>query len=208
MINLDGVKWVGYEGVGVEFGNVFFEVIIYGCFGIVFSIEDENEGFVKVGFDDKKLCFNFGEMLDEVEVFSDMSDVVELDSDFLLILVVGECCLYIVNMVIWNLDWMKLNDFIFMLIYLEDVVVVGLKDGGWVKVVIYVGEVEVFVVYDKCMKLGMFFLFNGFGFFYLDDMGEDKFIGVSVNEFILLWFKDKYLGILFYKFVLVRLEGV
>ncbi len=208
MTNPEGVKRAGYEGEGAQLGNALFEAIIAGRSGTVFSIEDENEGFAKVGFDDKKLRLNIAEMLDEVEALGDMTDLVELDSDFPLILAAGERRSYTANTAIRNPDWMKSNDAISMSIHPEDAAAAGLKDGGRAKVVTHAGEAEVLIAHDKRMKPGTLSLPNGLGLLYPDETGKDKLTGVSVNELTSLRFKDKYLGTPFHKFVPARLEAV
>jgi anaerobic selenocysteine-containing dehydrogenase len=103
---------------------------------------------------------------------------------------------------------MKSNDASSMSVHPQDASSAGIADGGRARIVTEAGSAEVVVVLDEGMKPGTMALPNGLGLLYPDDKGEDRIVGVPVNELTSLKYQDKFVGTPFHKFVPARLEAI
>jgi len=206
--NADAVHRAGFEGEGLALGNALFEGILNGRSGVVFGEEVIEASFDKIAFADKKIRLNMAEMLDEVDDLSNFEDLIELGAEFPLILNAGERRAYNANTAIRDPAWMKSNDATTMSVHPQDAAGAGITDGGRARVVTEAGSAEVTVILDERMKPGTMSLPNGLGLLYPDDKGEDKIVGVPVNELTSLIYQDKFVGTPFHKFVPARLEAV
>lgn len=206
--NADAVRRAGFEGEGLALGNALFEGIINGRSGIVFGEEDIETSFEKLGFADQKIRLNIAEMLDEVEALRSLEDLVKLAPEFPLVLNAGERRSYNANTAIRDPAWMKSNDATTMSVHPQDAGRAGIADGARARIVTEAGEAEVYVTYEKRMRLGTVSLPNGLGLLYPDQNGEDKRTGVALNELTSLKYQDKFVGTPFHKFVPARLEAV
>lgn len=208
MENTEAVRRAGYDGEGMALGNALFEAILEGRSGTIFSVQDMNETFNNLRFDDERVRLQIGEMLEDVEGLSAFEDVVADEEDFPFILAAGERRSHNANTIVRNPAWMKSNDFAAMAIHPEDAIAAGIEDGGRARVVTKAGVAEFVVAHDKRMRKGTLSIPNGLGLHYPDANGERVKTGVSANELTSLEYRDKYMGTPFHKHVPARLEPI
>lgn len=206
--NTESVRRAGYEGEGFALGNALFDAIISGHSGTVFSVEDFEDAFSKLGFDDSKIRLNVAEMLDEVESLASFQDVLEKDENFPFVLAAGERRSNTANCAIRDPKWMDSNDATSLSIHPSDAAAIGVKDGANVKIVTEVGEAVIDVRHDDRQLPGSLAIPNGLGMLHPNEKGEDVAMGVSCNELTPIGNKDKFVGTPFHKYVPARLERV
>lgn len=204
--NDKAVRRAGFEGEGLGLGNALFEGILKGRSGVVFSVQDIEETFDQLKFEDSKVQLQIGEMLDDVAGLREFEDVVEEEKDYPFILSAGERRSHNANTIIRNPAWMKSNDATSMAMHPDDASALGVGDGGRVRIVTKAGEAEVNVSHDAGMRQGTLSMSNGLGLHYPDENGERVATGVSVNELTSREYRDKYLGTPFHKYVPARIE--
>ncbi|MEL6978033.1 MAG: molybdopterin-dependent oxidoreductase [Pseudomonadota bacterium] len=202
------VKRAGFEGDGLALGDRLFEGILAGRSGMVFSIDDPDGAFAKLGHKDRKIRLDVGEMLDALGDLGELEDLVARDEAFPFILAAGERRAYTANTIIRDPNWMKSNDVASLAIHPKDAAAVGVGEGGQVRIVTKAGEAVATVVLDERMRPGAVSLPNGLGLLYPDARGEETTIGVAPNELTSLDLKDAYLGTPLHKHVPARLEAV
>lgn len=208
MDNEASVRRAGYEGEGPELANNLFRAILEGRSGTVFSRSDVENPMEDLGFEDRKIRVNLGEMLDELQELESKEDLVQLEDGYEFVLAAGERRSYTANTAIRDPEWMKSNDAISMSIHPEDAIGAGIKDGGPARLVTKAGEAEVVVAFDDRMRKGTLSLPNGLGLIYPDENGVEKRTGVSVNELTSIGYEDKFVKTPFHKFVPARLEAI
>lgn len=206
--NTESVKRAGYEGEGLALGNALFEAIVKGRSGTVFSVDDIEESFSKLGFDDNKIRLNIGEMLDEVEGLVSMEDLIGKEAEYPFILAAGERRSHTANCAIRDPQWMASNDATSLAINPSDAKSLGVGDGGNIKIITKVGEAIIDVRHDERQLPGTISMPNGLGMLYPDEKGNDVAMGVSPNELTPLDNKDKFVGTPFHKYVPARLERI
>jgi anaerobic selenocysteine-containing dehydrogenase len=204
----EAVRRAGHEGDGLTLGNALFEAIISRRSGTVFSVADSEEGFARIGFPDKKIRLNIGEMLDEVTGLAAMQDVVKRDANFPFILAAGERRANTANCAIRDPAWLDSNDATSLAIHPDDATKIGVADGGNIKIVTKAGEAIVDICYDERQLPGTISLPNGLGMTHPDENGNSISFGVSPNELTPIENKDKFVGTPFHKYVPARLELV
>ncbi|MEM8919269.1 MAG: molybdopterin-dependent oxidoreductase [Pseudomonadota bacterium] len=206
--NAEAVKRAGHEGEGLALGNALFEAIISGHSGTVFSVEDFDEAFSKIGFDDNKIRLNVGEMLDEVDGLAAMEDVVGKKEEFPFILAAGERRSNTANCAIRDPKWMEANDATSLAIHPSDAAKVGIGDGANVKIITEIGEAIIDVRHDDRQKPGSLAMPNGLGMLHPNEKGDAVTTGASCNELTPIGNKDKFVGTPFHKYVPARLERI
>jgi anaerobic selenocysteine-containing dehydrogenase len=200
------VRRAGFEGEGLALGNALFEAIISRRSGTIFAVEDVEEGFARVGFADKKIRLNVGEMLDDVDNLAAMQDVVARDEKFPFILAAGERRANTANCAIRDPRWLDSSDATSLAIHPSDAVKLGAADGSIIRIVTKAGEATVDIHYDDRQLPGTISLPNGLGMSHLDEHGNRESRGVSPNELTPIENKDKFVGTPFHKYVPARLE--
>ena len=187
-------------------GNALFEAIISGRSGIVFSVEESGAGLSRIGYADRKIRLNVGEMLDEVSALAAMIDVIEFDANFPFILAAGERRSNTANCAIRDPAWLETPDATSLAIHSSDATKLGAVDGSVVRIVTKAGTAMVDIRYDDRQLPGTIALPNGLGMSHPDAMGANEGRGVSVNELTPIENKDKFVGTPFHKYVPARLE--
>jgi anaerobic selenocysteine-containing dehydrogenase len=206
--NEEAVRRAGFAGEGLALGNALFRAILESRSGVVFSIDDPDDGFARIGHRDKKIRLNVGEMLDEVAELAAMEDVVTTDPAFPFVLAAGERRSHTANCAIRDPAWMDSNDATSLAIHPKDAQALGVADGGHVRIVTQAGEAIIDIRHDARQLPGTLAMPNGLGMLYPNEKGEDVALGVSCNELTSVANKDKFVGTPHHKYVPARLERV
>jgi formate dehydrogenase len=206
--NAASVRRAGFDGEGLALGNALFRGILNGRSGMVFAVEDFDEAFTKIGFDDHKIRLNVGEVLAEVDGLAAMQDQIEKEEEFPFVLAAGERRMNTANCAIRDPAWMDSNDATSLAIHPDDAQRIGVADGGNLRIVTKAGEAVIDVRYDDRQQPGSVAMPNGLGMVYPDARGRQLALGVAPNELTSLDNKDRFVGTPFHKFVPARLERV
>jgi anaerobic selenocysteine-containing dehydrogenase len=127
-------------------------------------------------------------------------------SEFPIVLSVGERRAYTANDIFRDPSWRKRDADGALRVSVEDAQMLGLVDGGRVRVSTAAGSAEATVEVTETMLAGHAALPNGFGLDYVDEEGITVVPGVAPNSLTSTEWRDPYAGTPWHKHVPARIE--
>ncbi len=199
------VRRAGFTGDGLELGEALFDAILAGHHGVVFTHDEWDDVWARVGTDDGRIHVLIPELVDELLSLGDEAPVTS--EEFPFVLSAGERRSFTANTIIRDGGWRKRDAEGALRVSPADAATLGVVTGGQVKVITSRGEAQVPVEVYEGMQPGHVSLPNGLG---LDEEhdGEIRRVGVAPNELTDAMLRDPIAGTPWHKSVPARLERV
>ncbi|MDH4031504.1 MAG: molybdopterin-dependent oxidoreductase [Chromatiales bacterium] len=196
----------GYEGEGPILGEQLFEAIMAGASGVVFSVDDPESSWQRLGTEEKKINAAIPVLLEELAGLS--KETGDRDPAYPLILSAGERRDFTANTLYRDPQWRRRDFDGALRISPQDAGRLGLSNGGHARITTHRASAEVVVEVSDRMQAGHVSLPNGQG---LDNTSEDgglERVGVAPNELTSLDQRDWLAGTPWHKWVPAKLETV
>ncbi len=215
--NPQSLARAGFTGEGLEPGERLFDAILASPSGLVFTVDEAEESWRRVGTADGRVELAIPELLAEVATLAAEAPPAP-DPAFPFVLSAGERRSFTANTILRDPDWRKRDPNGALRVSPADATRLGLVEGGRATVTTGRGSAEVTVEISDAMQPGHVSLPNGMG---LDEPaggagGDGKTgstdgtvrTGVAANELTASGDRDWLAGTPWHKHVLARLEPV
>jgi anaerobic selenocysteine-containing dehydrogenase len=196
----------GYEGEGPVLGEQLFEAIMDRASGVVFSVDEPESSWQRLGTKEKKINAAIPVLLEELAGLS--KETGDRDPAYPLILSAGERRDFTANTLYRDPQWRRRDFDGALRISPQDAGRLGLSNGGHARITTHRASAEVVVEVSDRMQAGHVSLPNGQG---LDNTSEDgglERVGVAPNELTSLDQRDWLAGTPWHKWVPAKLETV
>lgn len=188
-----------------ELADALFDAILAAPSGLVFSVDEWEESFRRVGTPNGRLQLALPEFFDEIRGLADEPAPMPPPA-FPFVLSAGERRSYTANTIIRNPDWRRKDRAGALAMHPEDGARLGLATGAVARLVTQRGETTVTVELSDRMQPGHVSLPNGQGVDYAADEGAARLTGAAPNELTRLEDRDAFAGTPWHKFVPARVE--
>jgi anaerobic selenocysteine-containing dehydrogenase len=202
----DSVRRAGFAGEGPAVGEALFEAILTRRSGVTFTADEYEETWKRLCTPDGKVNLAVPELLDELATLRDEQPVADVDFPF--VLTAGERRTSTANTIFRDPAWRKKDAGGALRMSPADAELLGVADGGSVRVTTRRGSTLATVEVNAGMQAGHVSLPNGLGLFYPDDAGQPVVHGVAPNELTSSEDRDWIAGTPWHKHVRARLEAV
>jgi anaerobic selenocysteine-containing dehydrogenase len=203
----DSLRRAGFEGNGPELGDALFDAILEGASGVVFSVDDWEESWQRVGTPGGRLQLAIPELYEELDGLA-AEEPAGPDAEYPFVLSAGERRSFTANTIVRNPDWRKKDRSGALRINPDDAARLGVEDGGRVRLATKRGSAEVDVELSNRMQPGHVSLPNGLGLDYPDAAGTREATGVSANELTASEDRDWLAGTPWHKHTPARIEAL
>jgi formate dehydrogenase len=177
----ESIRRAGIVGDDAELGDALFDAFVEGASGVVFSVDDWEESWNRVGREGGRIQLAVPELWDELDALAGTEDD-GIDDEFPFVLSAGERRSFTANTIVRNPDWRRKDASGALRINPDDAGRLGLSDGGRARLSTRRGSAEVDVEISDRMQPGHVSLPNGLGLDYPDEAGARHATGVSPNE--------------------------
>jgi formate dehydrogenase len=198
----DAVRRAGHPD-----GNALFEAILSSRSGITFTEHEYSDDFALITHPDHEIALEIPEMLDEIRALRS-ARAEHTSAEFPMVLSAGERRAYTANDILRDPTWRKKDTDGALRISAEDAGVIGLVDGGRVRVTTAAGTAVATVEVNDAMLPGHVSLPNGYGLDHVDADGLSSTPGVAPNALTSAEWRDAYAGTPWHKHVPARIEAV
>jgi anaerobic selenocysteine-containing dehydrogenase len=210
--NPQSLARAGFTGEGLEPGERLFDAILASPSGLVFTVDDAEESWRRVGTADGRVALAIPELLGDVAQLVAEPPPAP-DPAFPLVLSAGERRSFTANTILRDPDWRKRDPHGALRVSAADATLLGLVEGGRARITTGRGSAEVTVEISDAMQPGHVSLPNGMG---LDEPAGDGDrltngsvrTGVAPNELTAGGDRDWLAGTPWHKHVPARLEPV
>ncbi|HKP86215.1 MAG TPA: molybdopterin-dependent oxidoreductase, partial [Blastocatellia bacterium] len=127
----EAVRRAGHKGEGFGLGEALFEAILSSRSGVVFSLNEYEDGWGFIKHKDRLIHLEIPEMLAALRALE--SSEVASRADYPLILVAGERRSYNANTIYRDPNWRRTDPDGALKIHPEDAAALGFADGGWAR---------------------------------------------------------------------------
>jgi anaerobic selenocysteine-containing dehydrogenase len=203
----DSIRRAGFEGEGPELGDALFDGILEGRSGVVFSVDEWEESWRRVGREGGRIQLSVPELEDELQALAG-ADSAAGDPDFPLVLSAGERRSFTANTIVRDPDWRRKDRGGALRLSPEDAERLGLVDGAPARLSTRRGSAQVLVEISERMQPGHCSLPNGMGLDYPDEGGARHATGVSPNELTAGEDRDWLAGTPWHKYTPARVEAL
>jgi anaerobic selenocysteine-containing dehydrogenase len=203
----DSIRRAGFEGEGAALGDALFDGILEGASGVVFSVDDWEESWKRVGREGGRIRLSIPEIFEELEALAD-ADPVSTSDAYPFVLSAGERRSFTANTIVRNPDWRRKDRSGALRMHPRDARQLGIADGGMARLSTRRGFVEVAVEISDRMQPGHVSLPNGMGLDYPEADGERVSVGVSPNELTASEDRDWLAGTPWHKYTPARVEAL
>jgi anaerobic selenocysteine-containing dehydrogenase len=203
----DSIRRAGFEGDGPELGDQLFDAILAGERGVVFSVDDWEESWKRLGTSDGRIQLAVPELFEELDGLAD-GESPRTSVSFPFVLSAGERRSFTANTIVRNPDWRRKDRAGALRIHPNDAVRLGLTDGDRARLSTQRGSSEVAIEISDRMQPGHVSLPNGLGVDYPDPGGARETTGVAPNELTAGADRDWLAGTPWHKHVPARIEAL
>jgi formate dehydrogenase len=206
----ESVRRAGFEGEGLELGEALFEAILNTRSGVIFTVDDYEETWLRLATPDGLVNLEIRELLEEFAGLEHESAGERAVVDaYPFVLSAGERRSSTANTIFRDPTWRKEGDRDGALrMHPDDAASVGVAPGGRVRVTTKRATVEAVVELNDTMRPGHISLPNGLGLSYPDDAGRPVVHGVPLNELTSTDDRDWLAGTPHHKHVRARVEAL
>ncbi len=201
----DSIRRAGIEGSDEELGDALFDAILASPSGVVFSVDDWDESWKRVGTEDGRIELAVPELFEELDGLADEPDPIA--GEFPFVLSAGERRSFTANTIFRSPEWRKKDADGALRICPEDAARLGVGDGDRVRLSTRRGSAEVRVEISDRMQAGHVALPNGLGL----DVSQGETLartGVAPNELTAAGDRDPFAGTPWHKYVPARIEAL
>ncbi|MCZ6783774.1 MAG: molybdopterin-dependent oxidoreductase [Proteobacteria bacterium] len=203
----DSIRRAGFEGEGAELGDALFDGILDGASGVIFSVDDWDESWNRVGTPDGRIHLAVPELYEELDGLAS-EEPPGADPEFPFVLSAGERRSFTANTIVRDPEWRRKDAAGALRIHPGDAERLGLADGGRARLSTKRGSAEVAVELSDRMQPGHVSLPNGMGLDYPDEGGTRRATGTSLNELTAGEDRDWLAGTPWHKHTPARIEAV
>jgi anaerobic selenocysteine-containing dehydrogenase len=197
----------GFGGEPADAADALFDALLSSKSAVVFSIDEWEESFARVGTPNRRIQLAIPELYDELDSLAD-EPAPGAHPDFPFVLSAGERRSFTANTIIRNPEWRRKDKGGALRIHPEDAKRVGVADGGRVRVSTRRGSAEVSVELSDRMQPGHVSLPNGLGLDFPDGGGARLQTGVAPNELTRSEDRDWLAGTPWHKHTPARVEAL
>jgi len=201
------LRRAGFEGEGAELGDALFDGIIEGRSGVVFSVDEWEESWARVGSDDGRIQLAVPELFDELASLAEDAGAAT-DTAWPFVLSAGERRSFTANTIVRDPDWRRKDRGGALRMNPDDAGQLGIEDGGRALLATRGGAIEVTVELSDRMQRGHVSLPNGLGVDYPGDSGERQPTGAAPNELTRGGDRDWLAGTPWHKYTPARIEAL
>ncbi len=198
------IQRAGFEGEGLELGDALFEAILTNPSGVVFSVDEPEDNWSRIGTIDGRLDLANDLMVQATAELA-TAEPPGANPEFPLVLSAGERRSFTANTIFRSPEWRKRDRDGALRVSTADAESLGLSDGGLAKVTTRRGSATVVVEINPMMRPGHISLPNGLGVTQTPDASP---VGVAPNELTSSDHRDPIAGTPYHKHVPARLEPV
>jgi len=204
--NSRAVSRAGHLGEGADLGDALFDAMTSGS-AFIFSTEEWDEVWRRVGRGDGKIRLDHPEMLEELDAISAQVPS-ETTAEYPFVLSAGERRAFTANTTVRDPEWRTKDREGALFIHPDDARSLNIGDGARARIHTAQRSVEVLVEWNERMRPGHVSLPNGQGLDYPNERGDLERVGVAPNELTSLSAQDKFVGTPWHKSVPARIEAV
>ena len=203
----DSIRRAGIEGDGPELGDALFDAILEGERGVVFSVDDWEESWKRVGTPDGRLKLALPELFGELDGLA-AGPRPSTSSEFPFVLSAGERRSFTANTIFRGPAWRKKGAEGALRMNPDDAGRLGIESGDRVRVTTKRGSAEVALEVSDRMQAGHVSLPNGLGVDVSSGAGSLERSGVAPNELTASEDRDPFAGTPWHKHVPARVEAL
>jgi anaerobic selenocysteine-containing dehydrogenase len=204
-LHSDAVEKAGISDQGEGLGNALFDALITTPSGLIFSSENWDDSWSRVG-NEGKINLSNPELVAEIDVLK-AGVTLETSDEFPFLLAAGERRAFTANTIVRDPEWRRKDAGGALFIHPDDAARLNLGSGSRAMITTPTGEANVLIEISDRMKHGYVSLPNGFGLEYPNEDGEPQLTGISPNELTSIQDRDKFAGTPWHKSVPVRIEA-
>jgi anaerobic selenocysteine-containing dehydrogenase len=197
----------GFAGDPPDAADALFDALLESKSAVVFSVDDQEESFARVGTPNRRIQLAIPELYDELDSLADEA-APGTHPDFPFVLSAGERRSFTANTIIRNPEWRRKDKGGALRIHPDDAKRVGVADGGRVRLSTRRGSAEVSVELSDRMQPGHVSLPNGMGLDFPDGGGARLQTGVAPNELTRGEDRDWLAGTPWHKHTPARVEAL
>jgi anaerobic selenocysteine-containing dehydrogenase len=203
----DSLRRAGFEGGGFEPPEKLFDAILENPSGVVFAVDEYEEGWSRVVTPNGRIQASIPELLEELATLREATPGTG-DTAFPFVLSAGERRSFTANTIFRHPQWRKKDPDGSLRINPQDATDLGVADGDRVRLTTKRASVEVPVEVSETMQRGHVSLPNGLGLDHRTQGGDLVRTGVAVNELTSVEDRDWLAGTPWHKHVPARIEAL
>ncbi len=203
----DSLRRAGFEGASMVQAEKLFDAILASPSGVVFAVDDYDEGWSRVQTPNGRLQASIPSLLGELATLRDAQPGTGLP-DFPFVLSAGERRSFTANTIFRSPEWRKKDPEGALRMNPEDASRIGIQSGDRVRLSTRRGSVEVQVEVSAMMQPGHVSLPNGLGVDSTGPRGDTVRAGVAPNDLTSLDDRDWLAGTPWHKHVPAHIEAV
>ncbi|MEN8182592.1 MAG: molybdopterin-dependent oxidoreductase [Myxococcota bacterium] len=203
----DSIRRAGLAGEGPELGDALFDAIVDGASGVVFSVDDWDESFRRVGTPDGRIRLAVPELFGELDALAGGAGE-GTSAEFPFVLSAGERRSFTANTIFRGPEWRRKDPEGRLRMSPGDADRLGVASGDRVRVTTKRGHAEVPVEVSDRMRRGHVSLPNGMGVDVTSESGAMQRSGVAANELTASEDRDPFAGTPWHKHVRARVEAL
>jgi len=197
----------GFDGPSFVAAEKLFDAILGSPSGVVFSIDEYEDGWDRVKTPDGKIHAAIPELLEELASLG-MAEPGTEDTSYPFVLSAGERRSFTANTIFRSPEWRKKDAQGHLRISPADAGSLGIADGDRVRLSTKRGSVEVAIEISDMMQPGHVSLPNGLGVDYATENGSLGRAGVAPNELTSTEDRDWLAGTPWHKHVPARIDAI
>jgi anaerobic selenocysteine-containing dehydrogenase len=203
--NAKSLARAGFTGDPADAADALFDALLSSKSAVVFSIDEWEECFARVGTPNRLIQLAIPELFQELDALAVESNR-SATSEFPFVLSAGERRSFTANTIIRNPAWRKKDRAGALRMNPDDARCVGVTDGARVRLSTKRGSAEVSVELSDRMQPGHVSLPNGFGVDFPDANGAQQATGVAPNDLTRSEDRDWLAGTPWHKHTPARVE--
>jgi len=205
--NPSSLARAGFGGEPGEAADALFDALLASKSAVVFSVDEWEESFARVGTPNRRIQLAVPELFDELDSLASEPEP-HASAEFPFVLSAGERRSFTANTIIRNPAWRKKDRSGALRMNPEDAKRVGVSDGGRVRLSTRRGSAEVSVELSDRMQPGHISLPNGLGLDFPDAGGAACPTGVAPNDLTRGEDRDWLAGTPWHKHTPARVEAL
>ncbi|MBW2371204.1 MAG: molybdopterin-dependent oxidoreductase [Deltaproteobacteria bacterium] len=203
----ESIRRAGFDVDAAELGDALFDAILESPRGLVFAVDDWEEGWKRVGTPNGRIQLALPDLLEELDTL-DAAPPQAISVEYPLVLSAGERRSFTANTIFRSPEWRKKDAGGALRISPDDAERLGVADGGRVRVTTKRGSAVTVAEVSDRMQPGHVSLPNGMGVDFTAEAGGLERVGAAPNELTASEDRDRFAGTPWHKHVAARVEAV